>query len=93
MGRVIYVFEVQSKGSIDSLLMNLLKAWNNPAAQGVVAVSDLKQLEKIKDQSAQLSDLAKGLRFWDYEEVLKIHEGLEMANESINKLSWVPDSF
>src|SRR3546814_2661804 len=29
MGRVIYVFEVQTKGSIDSLLMNLLKALNN----------------------------------------------------------------
>ena len=34
MGRVIYVFEVQTKGSIDSLLLNLLKAMNNPAVQG-----------------------------------------------------------
>ena len=48
MGRVIYVFEVQTKGSIDSLIVNLLKSLNNPAVQGVVAVSDKKQLEKIE---------------------------------------------
>ena len=73
--------------------MNLIKANNNPAVQGVVAVSDKKQLQKIKDQSAHITDLSKGLRLWDYEEVLKVHEGLEMVNESINKLSLVPDSF
>jgi hypothetical protein len=48
MGRVIYVFEVQTKGAIDSLILNLLKSLNNPAVQGVVAVSDSTQLEKIK---------------------------------------------
>ena len=48
MGRVIYVFEVQSRGSIDGLILNLLKSMNNPAVQGVVAVSDADQLEKIK---------------------------------------------
>ena len=52
--------------------MNLIKANNNPAVQGVVAVSDKKQLQKIKDQSAHITDLSKGLRFWDYEEVLKV---------------------
>jgi len=35
MGRVIYIFEVQTKGSIDSLILNLLKSLNNPAVQGV----------------------------------------------------------
>jgi len=30
MGRVIYIFEVQTKGSIDSLILNLLKSINNP---------------------------------------------------------------
>ena len=51
MGRILYVFEVQTKGSIDSLLINLFKALNNPAVQGVVAVSDREQLEKIKKHS------------------------------------------
>ena len=47
MGRVIYVFEVQTKGSTDSLILNLLRSLNNPAVQGVVAVSDAAQIEKI----------------------------------------------
>jgi hypothetical protein len=37
MGRVIYIFEVQTKGSTDSLILNLLKALQNQAVQGVVA--------------------------------------------------------
>jgi hypothetical protein len=50
-GAVIYVFEEQTKGRIDSLIVNLLKPLNNPAVQGVVAVSDSKQLEKVKDHA------------------------------------------
>ena len=38
MGKAIYVFEVQSKGSIDSLILNLKKAQSNAAVQAVVAV-------------------------------------------------------
>lgn len=42
MGRVIYVFEVQTKGNIDGLMINLIKSLNNPAVLGIVAVSDTK---------------------------------------------------
>jgi hypothetical protein len=93
MGRVIYVFEVQTKGSVDSLIVNLLKSLNNPAVQGVVAVSDIEQIEKIKKHSQEVKDLKDKLKFWDYEEVLKIHESLEYVNESINNLDLVPKSF
>jgi hypothetical protein len=93
MGRVIYVFEVQTKGSIDSLLVNLLKALNNPAVQGVVAVSDAEQLEKIKKHAALVGELAKKLKYWDYKNVLEIHEALSMVNESINSLGLVPQGF
>jgi len=48
LGRVIYVFEVQSKGSIDSMVLNLLRSLNNPAVQGIVAVSDAVQIEKLR---------------------------------------------
>lgn len=90
MGRVIYVFEVQTKGSIDSLLMNLLKALNNAAVQGIVAVSDAAQIEKIKKYAAGVSVLKEKLRYWDYTDVLVTHEALEGVNESINKLGLVP---
>lgn len=48
MGKVIYDFEVQTHGSIDSLILNLQKATNNFEVQAIVAVSDEKQIEKIK---------------------------------------------
>jgi len=93
MGRVIYTFEVQTKGSIDSLLVNLLKALNNPAVQGIVAVSDADQLEKIRKHASAVGDLSKKLKYWDYRKVLEIHEALEMVNESINSLGLVPEGF
>jgi hypothetical protein len=93
MGRVIYVFEVQTKGSIDSLLMNLLKALNNAAVQGVVAVSDAEQIEKIRRHAADVGVLRDKLRYWDYTDVLATHASLEQVNESINALSLVPQGF
>jgi hypothetical protein len=93
MGRVIYVFEVQTKGSIDSLILNLLKSLNNPAVQGVVAVSDKDQLEKIKKYALDVKDLGDKLKYWDYEEILKVHESLEYVNASINNLGLVPQGF
>ncbi len=92
MGRVLYVFEVQTKGSIDSLILNLLKSKNNPAVQGVVAVSDKSQIEKIKKHASSVRDL-ENIKFWDYKEVIQVHESLEFVNTSINKLKLVPDSF
>ena len=93
MGRVIYVFEVQTKGSIDSLILNLLKSMNNPAVQGVVAVSDAAQLEKIRNHAKGVSGLREKLKCWDYKQVLQVHEALEAVNESINSLGLVPQGF
>lgn len=93
MGRVIYVFEVQTKGSIDSLILNLLKSMNNPAVQGVVAVSDAAQIEKIKKHADGVAGLREKLKYWDYQEVLLVHEALESVNESINSLGLVPQGF
>lgn len=67
MGKAIYVFEVQSKGSIDSLILNLKKAQSNAAVQAVVAVADEEQLAKIIRESAGVID-EKSLRTWDSED-------------------------
>lgn len=93
MGRVIYVFEVQTGGSIDSLLMNLLKALNNPAVQGVVAVSDAEQLETIKKEARGVHALSGKLKCWNYEEVMKVHDALSGVNAAINALGLVPQGF
>lgn len=92
MGKAIYVFEVQSKGSIDSLILNLKKAQSNAAVQAVVAVADEEQLSKIIRESAGVID-EKSLRTWDYEDVLAVYDSLARAHESINKLALVPESF
>jgi hypothetical protein len=93
MGRVIYVFEVQAKGSIDGLILNLLKSLNNPAVQGVVAVSDAAQLDKIKAEAAGVAGLKDKLKCWNYLQVLEVHEALESVNEAINSLGLVPQGF
>lgn len=92
MGKAIYVFEVQSKGSIDSLILNLRKAQSNAAVQAVVAVANDEQLEKIKIESKGVID-EKSLRTWDIDEIMMVYDSLVRAHESINKLSLVPESF
>ncbi|CVI71237.1 hypothetical protein NDGK_02146 [Clostridiales bacterium CHKCI001] len=92
MGKAIYVFEVQSKGSIDSLILNLKKAQSNAAVQAVVAVADEEQLAKIIRESAGVID-EKSLRTWNSEDVLAVYDSLVRAHESINKLALVPESF
>lgn len=92
MGKAIYVFEVQSKGSIDSLILNLKKAQNNAAVQAVVAVADEEQLAKIIKESKGVID-EKDLRTWNADDVLAVHDALVRAHESINKLALVPESF
>lgn len=92
MGRVIYVFEVQTSGSIDSLILNLMKAKNNKAVQGIVAVTDQKQIEKVKREISALP-IKDEVKFWDYTEVLRVYESLQFVNESINNLELVAKGF
>lgn len=93
MGKVIYAFEVQTHGSIDSLILNLQKATNNFAVQAIVAVSDEKQIEKIKKEAKGIHSIETKLKTWDYIEVMEMHDCLERSNEIINNLGLVPDSF
>lgn len=92
MGKAIYVFEVQSKGSIDSLILNLKKAQSNAAVQAVVAVADEAQIDKIRLESRGVID-EKSLRTWDSADVLVVYDALVRAHESINQLALVPKSF
>lgn len=92
MGKAIYVFEVQSKGSIDSLILNLKKAQSNAAVQAVVAVANEEQLAKIIRESTGVI-VEKSLRTWNSEDVLVVYDSLVRAHESINKLALVPESF
>lgn len=92
MGKVIYVFEVQSRGSIDSLILNLKKAQSNAAVQAVVAVSDEQQIENIREESIGVIE-ERSLRTWSDKEVSFVYDSLISAHESINRLQLVPESF
>lgn len=93
MGKAIYVFEVQSSGSIDSLILNLLRAQSNAAVQAIVAVSTFEQIEKIKRELPADAIDRKKLRLWDFDDVVMVYDSLSKAHASINKLALVPDGF
>ena len=93
IGKVTYVFEVQTGGSIDSLIMNLLKASKYKNVQGIIAVSDEKQLEKIKRESDEVfKDSTLKIQLWDQNDVIDIYEKLQSVNESVNKILHIDDS-
>lgn len=94
LGVVTYVFEVHKSGSIDSLILNLQKALNNPTVQKIIAVSDAKRIEKIRDEIQGLPEnFRKSLAFWEVKDVISTHERLSEAMESINKLGLVKSRF
>ncbi len=94
LGVVTYVFEVQKGGSVDSLILNLQKATGNATVQKVVAVSDTEQLGQIQKETQGLPEkFVSGLAYWDAAEVLRVHEWLSQATESIRQLGLVKDSF
>lgn len=87
LGSIRYVFEVQMGGSIDSLILNLQRARSNQTVQRVVAVSDAKQLEKIKAEVETLpEEFRKSLVFWDQQDVVKTYEMLFKAQELMAEL-------
>lgn len=91
LGRTIYVFEIQSKGSLDSLFVNLTCAKNNPAVQGLVTVSDKERLSKIKRKTVGLN--LSDLKTWSFDNVESIHRNLEEAHTKLNELNLIPSGF
>ena len=94
LGVVTYIFEVHKKGSIDSLILNLQRALNNPTVQKIIAVSDEKQLEKIREEIKSLPEnFRKALAFWEAFDVIETHKKLTEVIQSINKLELVKSQF
>jgi len=93
LGLVTYVFEVHRSGSIDSLILNLQKAFNAPSVQKVIAVSDEAQLDRIKRECDGLpEEFRRALRFWEISEVLETGEHLQKVMESIDTLDLIEDT-
>lgn len=94
LGMVNYVFEVQKRGGIDSLVLNLQKARNNPTVQKLIIVSNNQQIEKIKKEVEDLSeDFKKALTYWEIEEIQTVYENLSEITEIIDKLNLIQKEF
>ena len=94
LGVVTYVFEVHKKGSIDSLIVNLQKALNNPTVQKIIAVSDKTRVDRIREEIKSLPEnFRKALTFWEASDAIRTHDRLSEVIQSINKLELVKSQF
>ena len=59
--------------------------------QTIVAVSDVKQLEKIR-QEACIPEMEKHLKYWNIDDVIEVHDCLSKTYTMINQLELVPKS-
>jgi hypothetical protein len=90
LGILNYVFEVHHAGSIDSLILNLQRARNNPTVQKLVIVANKKNINKIKEEVASLSeDFRKSLVFFEAKDVEKIAELWRELSSILSKLELV----
>lgn len=87
LGAVSYVFEVQDRGSIDSLITNLLRAQRNSTVQKLIIVSDEEQISRIEKEIVTMPEnFRKAIIFWDIVDVENTHQNLEQVTYSITKL-------
>lgn len=94
LGVVTYVFEVHKGGSIDSLILNLQKARGNPTVQKVIAVSDQRQLERLRQEVQGLpEEFRKALGYWNVAEVEQVYQNLAETTEIIQRLELVREEF
>lgn len=90
LGVVSYVFEVQRGGSIDSLILNLQKAKNNPTVQKLIVVANAKDLRKVRDEVESLGEeFRKSIVYIEVKDVLRTSELLGELNMIISKLELV----
>jgi len=90
LGVVSYVFEVHKGGSIDSLILNLQRAKNNPTVQKLVVVANTKDLRKIKEEVSSLSeDFRKSLAYLEAKDVEKAYNLFVKLNAIIGRLELV----
>jgi len=86
LGEVKYVFEVHKEGSVDSLLLNLIRAQSDPTVQKVIAVSDEKRLNNIRREASNLPQLSDRIIYWTVSEVKRAAELLGELKGIMEKL-------
>ena len=94
LGVVTYVFEVQRRGSHDSLILNLQRAQNNPSVQRLVVVALPEEIIKIQREIGTLSEsFRRSVSFMEVAEVMRAAELVTELSAIINKLELVKGEF
>jgi len=94
LGVVNYVFEVQKGGSVDSLILNLQRAKNNPTVQKLVVIANTKTMKTIEQEVSSLSeDFRKSMTFMEARELQKAATLLQDFNAIVSKLELVKPEF
>jgi len=72
LGVITYVFEVQRRGSVDSLILNLQRAQNNPTVQRLIIVAAAPNIDHIRGEIASLPEsFRRAVRFMDVRQALR----------------------
>lgn len=91
IGTIRYVFEVQSKGNIKSLIDNLINSMNNPHVKKVIAVSDKEQLGDISQRVHSMRILNDSIKnmfvFLDIKTVESFYKLLPEINKFRNSFN------
>jgi len=94
LGVVTYVFEVQRKGSIDSLILNLQKTQNNPTVQRLIVVANTQELGKVRQEIAALPEsFRKAVGFMEAAEIMRAAVLQTELADIINRLELVQSEF
>lgn len=94
LGVVTYVFEVQRKGSYDSLILNLQRAKSNPSVQRLIIVALPADIERLKKEINTLSeDFRKAVAYWEVPDLIRSSDLVTELAEKLGKLELVKAEF
>lgn len=94
LGVVTYVFEVQRRGSVDSLILNLQRAQNNPTVQRLIVVANASDIDRIRQEIATLPEsFRKSVGYMEVREAIRAAELIGELSGIIGKLELVRSEF
>jgi len=94
LGVVMYVFEVQSHGSIDSLILNLQRAQVNQSVQRLIVVANARDIEKTRGEVASLPEsFRRAVSYWEVTDAIHAADLVDELFGIINKLELVKSEF
>lgn len=94
LGVITYIFEVQRHGSIDSLILNLQRAQNNPTVQRLIVVANYVDIEAVKREIATLPEHFRNLvTFMEVGDAIRAARLIDELSGIIGKLDLVRSEF